>query len=354
MGMFQSKMPKGVLLWAPWRAVAILIAAFAAVMTASAANFNITIDSSQQFQVIDGFGVNANHRSFTNNEITPVLDSLIDQAGMTLFRVVYDNSDWEATNDNSNSSVMNWSYYNSIYSGPDFQKMWDMMAYLNKKGITNGVMPNFQGFAPTWMGGLSLTPGFEDEWAEMIASALIYARKTNNLQFSLVGPNNEPNLPGSGIGIADGPQYALTLHKLAQKLDANGMSDIRFVGPDLSDGGTNWFPDVMADPLVMSKLAHFGVHSYSDYGTWSHGVDDYIKQSPYPNSTFWMTEFNVWCDTCQASISGTNSWDYAFGTAEYLLYHLANNATAGLVWEAYDSHYYNNFDSNMHWSYWGL
>ena len=143
----------------------ICAATLLAVGAASGNDVNVSVDGSQTYQVIDGFGVNANHRSFTNNEITPVLDALIDQAGMTLFRVVFDNSDWEKTNDNGDANSMNWNYYNTIYSSPDFQMMWDMMAYLNKKGLTNGVMPNFQGFAPDWMGGLNLTPGYENEWA---------------------------------------------------------------------------------------------------------------------------------------------------------------------------------------------
>jgi O-glycosyl hydrolase len=70
----------------------------------------MTIDGSQTYQLIDGFGVNANHRNWTSNELQPVLDALIDQAGMTLFRVLYDRTDWEAVNDNSDPHVMNWSY----------------------------------------------------------------------------------------------------------------------------------------------------------------------------------------------------------------------------------------------------
>jgi len=314
----------------------------------------VTINGAQTYQTIEGFGVNANHRSWNTNDLQPVLDALIDQAGMTLFRVVFDNTDWEGTNDNSDPNVMNWAYYNTVYRSPDFQKLWDMMAYLNQKGITNGVIFNFQGPGPDWLGYESLDVGYENEWAEMIASALVYARKTNHLQFSLVAPNNEPDLPGTGIGMADGLQYATTLHKLAQQLDANGMSDVRFIGPDLSNSGTNWLPEIMSDPLVMSRLAHFGLHSYSSFGTLSDGVADFIQQSAYPDRTFWMTEFNVWCEVCQSGTHGTNSWEYFRGTAENLLYHLANNASAGLVWEAYDSHYYNTFDTNMHWSFWGL
>jgi hypothetical protein len=54
----------------------------------------VTINGAQTYQVIDGFGVNANHRSWTNSELQPVIDALIDQAGMTIFRVLYDRTDW--------------------------------------------------------------------------------------------------------------------------------------------------------------------------------------------------------------------------------------------------------------------
>jgi hypothetical protein len=327
----------------------------AAVLTVQASAGTVIINGALTYQTIDGFGVNANHRSWTNNELEPVLDALIDQAGMTLFRVVYDNADWETNNENLGPTVTNWPYFSMIYSNtPDFQALWGIMAYLNQKGITNGLMPNFQGFGPAWMSSdYSLVHGYENAWAEMIASALVYARYTNHLQFTLVGPNNEPDIPGSGIGTT-AAQYVLTLHDLSQQLDTNGMEDVRFVGPDLSSSGTNWMPNLMSDPVVMGKLAHFGLHSYAQNGAWSAGVYNFLQESAYPDITFWMTEFNVWCAVCQAGISGTNNWDYFRGTAEYLLADLANGSSAGLVWEGYDSIYRQNYNDAEHWSFWGL
>ena len=43
---------------------------------------------------------------------------MIDQGVMTLFRVIYDKADWEATNDNSDPDVMNWAYYNLRCTAP--------------------------------------------------------------------------------------------------------------------------------------------------------------------------------------------------------------------------------------------
>ena len=231
--------------------------------------------------------------------------------------------------------------------------MWDMSAYLNLRGISNGLMFNYQGNGPNWMGGSPLIPGMEDEWAEMVASLLTYARSTQHLQFTLVGPGNEQdNHPPQGIAISTGTRYATALSNLGQLLDANGLGDVRFVGPDLAYYSNAWLTAMMNTPAVMAKLAHFGFHSYQDTGGGSAGIYDFLQQSAYPDRTFWMTEFNVWCTSCEAGSGGDNSWSYASGAARYLLYHLANGASAGLVWEGYDSQY--NYYSPGQWSYWGL
>jgi O-glycosyl hydrolase len=320
----------------------------------------VTIDGAQTYQTIDGFGVNANSRSWTNNELQRVLDTLIDQAGMTRFLAVFGgNSNWEATNDNTNASVMDWTYYNGVYSAPDFQKLWGMMAYLNQRGIANGLAPKFGGPAAFWMGGLSLTPGYENEYAEMLASALIYARSTQHLQFAVAGPVNEPDNTNAGVHLTGAAQYVTVMHALGQQLDANGLSDVRFVGPELAYTSTNWLAAMMDDPYLMSKLACFGLHSYVGLSTDASGVYDFLQLSAYPDRHFWMTEFGVWCSSCQGGAGGNGSWTNAQGTASALINHLANGASAGIVWEGFDSQYYGFNPATGetvpgYWSYWGL
>jgi O-glycosyl hydrolase len=311
----------------------------------------VTFNGGVTYQTIEGFGANINHRSWNNDELKPVIDGLVDQAGMTLFRVIYDKTDWEGTNENTSPYVMNWNYYNQVYSSPEFQKMWGLTAYLNQKGISNGVMFNFQGNGPAWLGSPALKTGMEPEWAEMVASLLIYARQANSLQFDLVGPDNEMDQTVQGVNMT-ASQYVTALHDLSQLLDTNGMSDVRFDGPDLASTSTSFMSQMMADPVVMAKVAHFGVHSYSDGGGGSAGVYSFIQSSAYPDRTFWVTEFNVWCAACDSGVLGTYNWAFCEGTAEYLMQHLLNNASAGLVWEGYDSQY--NYYSPLEWSFWGL
>jgi O-glycosyl hydrolase len=307
---------------------------------------SITIDGSQTNQYIDGFGVNANYWSYTNSDLNPVLDALVDQAGMTLFRVVFNNG-WETNNDNDDPDVMNQSYYNTLYSGPEFQKLWGLLHYLEQKGLSDSITLNFQGPGPAWMGGNTMAEGMEDEWAEMVVSLLLYARTNQHLLFHMVAPDNEPNIASEGIYVDTAAQYITMLEKLAQKLDAYGLSDFQFVVPDRTDGSTNFFPEIMNDPIIMAKVAHFGAHSY---GADMTAVSALVAGSPFPDRRLWVTEFNVWCQVCETGGQGTNDWEYFRETADYLLDDLAQGASVGQVWEAYDSYYPHHGD----WSFWGL
>jgi len=105
----------------------------------------LTIDGSRLFQVIDGFGVNANAHSWNNGELRPAIDLLVDQLGASIWRVAFDNVDWEATNDNADPNVFNWTYYNGVYTSPDLEELWSTIAYLNQKGVSNGLILSFGG-----------------------------------------------------------------------------------------------------------------------------------------------------------------------------------------------------------------
>jgi O-glycosyl hydrolase len=327
----------------------------------SAPAATITVNGQTTYQTIDGFGVNINHRSWNPNELPPVIDALVDQAGMTLFRVLYDNTDWEAVNDNSSSTSFNWSYYNTIYNSAEFNKLWDLSAYLNSKGITDGLIFNFQGPGPTWLMTSSdpnqadLASGNEDEWAEMVTSLFYYARNTKGIQFSSVMPNNEPDQFPQGIRVQSAGQYGTTLHDLSAKLDANGMSDVKIVGPDLAFTDLNFLSTMTGDASIMSKIQHFSIHGYSAGAGNPSGVLSFISGSAYSNRNLWVSEFNVACSVCDYGQRGTYDWAYCEGTANYLLTYLADNVSAGIIWEGYDSYYLiPNVGPQGQWSYWGL
>jgi O-glycosyl hydrolase len=335
------------------RSLGALILAVAVFIQAQA--IGITFDGATSYQTIEGIGVNVNYRSWGETNLPAVLDAYRDEAGTSLLRLTFDLSDWEATNDDSDSSNFNWAVYNPIYSSPEFNRLWDMLEHLNHLGYTNRVVLTFMGWGPAWMmdsDGRSLKPGMEDEWAEMIASALIYARNTRGVQLNLVTPNNEPDIYDEGIRITSGAQYADTLHRLAEKLDAAGITDLWFVGPCRSNGATNFLAELTADATVMARLKHFGVHAYNKDQGNAAAAYGWITNSPYADRTLWMTEFNAWCSTCDTSDTGFfNQWDNARDTAQHLFYHLQGNASAALAWEGFDSIYAHHYTN---WGYFGL
>ncbi|MEO8064707.1 MAG: Ig-like domain-containing protein, partial [Pseudomonadota bacterium] len=288
------------------------------VTVTNAAGTALTIDANQRFQTIDGFGISANSASWDNGELRPAIDRLIDDGGCTIWRVVIEMADWEATNDDADPNNFNWAYYDTIYSSPRFEELWATMAYLNQKGVTGLLMLDFMGRGPIWLGGADLSVSMEDEWVETVASVAYYARNNRHLQFGMFAPNNESDWDGiEGIRMDRG-QHARVMRKLALKLDAIGLADLRLVGPDtaaIGAGVNDYLPDLLAQPTVMAKLDHFAFHNYAgDSG----GANNAIRNSAYPNKNFWISEVS-------------NIWD--------ALTHMSQGPSAILVWDGYDSVY---------------
>ena len=318
-------------------------------IVAHSEEIRLQIDGAARYQTMDGFGVNINTAWWHNGEYTdaqviqPAIDLLADSLGATIFRAVIEEIDWEAVNDDNDPDNFNWNYYNTVFSTPRFKGVWNTLRYLNNKGITDGLVISFMGAPPasaplaaphpkkSWMGGTdhTIAANLEDELVESIAALLYYMRQTAGIQFTLVSPMNETDIMAitkstrHPDGIVEGPniqeavQYVRIVRKLAIKLDAIGMSDIRFVAPD--SGGDRMFGDcldeMVKDHYLMGKLECWGVHQYgNDAGNYQKR----IFKSSFPTRSFWVTE--------TAGISN-------------MLGQLDDNATAYICWDGFDCVY---------------
>lgn len=217
---------------------------------------NLTVNGTQTFQTMDGFGVNINSLSWKNGESKPAIDLLADQMGATTWRVVFDEEDWENPNDNADPHVFDWNYYHALYSNAKFQNLWGTLGYLNQKGFTKSIAVSFMGIPPSWMGtGGHINPSAEDEWVEMMASVVSYARNTAHVQFGMLAPINEPGWDGIEGPLTDAVQTTRLLHNLAVKLDSLGLSDVRLLGPETAGGfNTAYVSQMMSDSTVMNKV----------------------------------------------------------------------------------------------------
>jgi O-glycosyl hydrolase len=299
----------------------------------------IKVDGATTHQTIDGFGVNVNTTWWHNGDyrnsdvLKPALDMLISDLGATTFRAVVEETDWEAVNDDADPNNFNWSYFNQVFTTARFQGIWNTLRYLNQKGIRDRLVIGFMGTASKWMGtNYTISTGMEDEFVETIAAFLYYARHTAGIEFSLMSPMNEPEQVlkrwYEGPNMPDAVQVTRVLKKLAAKLDAIGMSDIRFVAPDAAS--QSFFQSILSEmvkePLILSKLYRWGVHSYDKDAS---GYDNMIAGSASSNKSFWVTE------TC--------------GIAN-LFGQLDDNAASHIFWDGFDSVYQHAIRHDSRWT----
>ncbi len=319
---------------------------------------NTTVNGAMKFQTIHGFGVNANPQSWNMNpeSVKKVLDDLITGMGCTSFRLMFDDCDWEGVNDNNDPNSYNWTYYDSVYSAPRFTGVWNTIRYLNSKGITD-ITLSPDGAAPSWMGGTTLLPGKEEEYAEMMASMVYYGKKRLNppVQFSLLSPVNETTCGGGEGAVMTPTQFGTMFSALATHLINDGISDVTLIGPDDCDGWVANFRAMIANSNTMSKVGHFGQHEYGNSFRKGQEMVEAVKNSAYPDREVVMTETNAVCHGCdEAKYNadyGFNS--YAGQAYKYILQHLNVGITGIQVWEAYDSQYHHP-NRYLTWSMWGI
>lgn len=313
---------------------------------------SIKINGAKRFQQMDGFGVNANTAAWNDDELKPAINMLLDSMNAGIWRLIVETVyNWEEKNDNADPFTFNWEYYSKLYETPKYQKAWDMIRYLNGRGITDKLMINFMGPLPTWMGGKYLKEKYEDEYIEMLVSFFYYAVNTKHLQIGLISIMNEPDIENEGPTVS-AEKYPVLFKKFYRRMDSLGLGYIKYVAPDVAgmdNGIFKYLPELMKDPESMSKIAHIGLHSYAGYYA---NVDSAIKASPIPNIDYWVTEWNEWCNGCDDGILGEYNYSFGARCVNHLLSFLQHGATAGIVWEGYDSYYEHHAPSPF--SYWGM
>lgn len=295
----------------------------------------INIDGNQKSQTMDGFGANINPKNWSRygGNLTPALDLLTDDMGGTIFRVdIFGTSNWESTNDNADPSTFNWTYYNQLYQTEYFNDLWNTISYLNNKGAK--VVLSASGVVPDWMGGQSIQN--DDEWVEMIASVAYYARNTKGLNLYALDPLNETDGGPPEGAFVDPNQMVTLLHKLGTRLDQLGMSDVRFLPPQIAniDRASEYLNAIMADSYVMGKTDHFGFHNYAGYND---NISSTISSS---NKNWWMTEWSQnatdgWLDN---GAQVKDDWNFAWVMVYDLFKILSTNGpNAALAWDGYDN-----------------
>lgn len=305
-------------------------------------------DPSERGQVISGLGVNANVHSWNNGELRPAIDTISELGDLT-WRVIIDKADWETVENPDSPEIIDEARYSRIYESGKMGDLWETIEYINSKPGQQ-VMVNVMGGVPAWMGGNHVDELREDDWVRTISSMVAHGRTVRGLDFTLLGPMNETDWNGIE-GPQVGPeQYVRLLHKLIVRLDSLGLSDMRIVGPDTASAPKAveaYLPALAKDPLVMSRLAYFGIHSYDGDAA---GTNDALKSATTAGLDFWVTEFSGPCPGCDSGAPNPTDWAIAEATAEQAIELLYQGASGLQLYDAWDG-YYEHHESV---GYWGL
>lgn len=313
----------------------------------------ISINPDQQFQTVQGFGMNFTGPYFRHDQ-KAMFNMLIDDLGVTMFRVVpylvYSN--WEETNDNDDPNVMNWEYYNDRYSTPLFETTWEALRYLNSRGIRPmvalmGPVPGWmtddkapaprhnvcQGKVPPSQQG-HLSPAMYDEFAEEVVSMVEYARNQAHIDFEFFSPFNETDCyPPEGPRI-DPDEAPRVLDAVARRLRKEGLGDIRLAVADNALITNDYTDPILKDNELMKQVGAFTFHSY---GEDSVGPQvDRVRNSKYPQIPVWLTEYG---DLNDLDKSFENQWrNFSLAANRRALTALNQGANAIFYFDAFDDY----------------
>jgi len=313
---------------------------------------HVTIDLSQQFQTVDGFGVNFNGTYFRETQ-KPMIDMLINDLGATIFRLdPYGLSNWEAANDDRDPKHMNWEYYNDRYSMPAFEASWAAARYLNTRGIQPFLA--LSGTAPEWMLDKNAPPPkpgererdlsrpyhlsttMYEEFAEEVVSMAVYARTKAHVDFQYFGPINETDCyPKEGPRV-DPEEAPRVLNAISHRLRDEGLGDVRLVVAEQCNLENNYIGPILDSSDLMSQVGVFAFHSYGNLSLSPHIAR--LNQTKYAGAVrVWLTEYG---DLNDLDLSAANEWtNFSLAATRRVLRALNEGASAALFWDAFDNYH---------------
>jgi O-glycosyl hydrolase len=305
---------------------------------------NVRIFTDQKLQKIDGFGVNINSR-YWDKHLLPAMDLLLNDLGATLYRVdIWGKSNWLDPDGSIGRAALDPAHQAGVLSGDVFRRGWEMMRWLNQHGIEPYLTAS--GIVPPWMlGADGVTLADFAGFADMMATMLEWARRKENLDFTLFGPLNETDI-GDPEGPTVGPEdYVRACEALDDALSARGLADIRFVVAEQAHFGPEYLKALASSEKLRARIGVFALHDYWDIPEALYEeVTGVVKQGAHSEKPIWMTEFG------DLEQSGAREWYVAWKMASRLFDQLSAGLNGALVWDAYDNYH----DHNEYWSIYGL
>ncbi len=273
----------------------------------------VSVDGSSTFQTMVGMGFNVNSAAWDSGNFAQYLTMGVQTCGATRWRVVIDEAiALEPSNDDSDPSNYNWTVYDATFSTTQFENLWNTIAHLNSLGVSEGITVCIMGRSPTFMGQpLTTTTAIKNEWAEMTAAMVYYGlvRRSPPVTFGYYGPNNEMDWDEYEGTQMLATTYGDCMGRLADRLTALGLTNLKFGGPDCSGVWQNENYLLQYTPSALARVATVSGHSYSSETA---GMDD---ASTVAGGVPWgMSELGDFDQAYSAIVDGASFcelWEYS-------------------------------------------
>jgi O-glycosyl hydrolase len=301
------------------------------------------VDCRRRHQSLDGFGVNINSKCWNDGALEPVMGTLVDDLGATLFRQdVCGRSDWpDPRNEMSAAKALSDGHLERTYAGVDFRNGMGMGKHLNRRGIEPYM--TLSGVVPKWMCAPdgSTLKDFR-AFAEMAASFAEWARKEAGIRYTLFGPMNETDI-GPPEGPKAGPkEYVRACETLIEALDRRGLKDLKLVVAEQAHFNLDYVRAFLSRPRLCPRIGVFAMHKYGD-GRMEAAVS-LVRKGPARDARVWMTEFG------DLEQGGDREWLTAWVIFRRLMDTISDGYNAALNWDAFDNYH----DHDESWSIYGL
>ncbi len=292
--------------------------------SANTAQTNITINASQKYQTIEGFGLFLECRPGQTSDIgsSDLFDILVNDLGISIMRIPFP-AGFEMENDNSDPNTFNWSAFDPsrLYTegdcfgrpagtvGGEYNIELRMVEGFAKAGTRFFVTP---WIIPNWLWS---SHNREVEYAEMM-SAFVQDFQKRGISIEWISILNEPDM---GVCMGASPsEVAQLAEALRARFEQDGLST-KIIAPECGAwNANNYNPSAVGMPNVYAY--HYGVGNIED--------DDARRiRSFWDNSRIpiWNTEF--WAGWA----SQTDSHEEAMSTAVLLHDFLTGTNCTGLI-----------------------
>lgn len=308
----------------------------------------VDFDTSISYQTIMGWGGNIYPHWITkhaNNDPT-YLDKMLKELNTTDARI---RSYWynlEIENDDDDPDNFNW----EVFERGDRGDIHDEFLGLQEL-MKAGIKLHFASWRfPNWMLGKpvdyeqsdfhELPKELEDEYVESLAAYFLYAERKYGIKYEYVTIANEPNTGVYILGITP-KRYGEIVHKLKQKLEANGYYT-KYYGTEVNDAGegsAKWTNTAFFD----DEHRNFDALTYHSYRRTTDGLIYFYELAKKFNRPVFVTEFEdiptrggdreIWSSAMRNAMAMHDVLKYS--KASMVLYFSYSSSGGGLV--IYDS-----------------